>query len=71
MRVADVLLGLAGTKQHEVFDGIYAIRSIPPRPACGERIEVRGHPHFSEDALTVGINRRGSRSTTAKEGDAA
>jgi hypothetical protein len=35
--------GLAGTKQHEFFDGMYAIRStIPPRPACGERIEVRG-----------------------------
>ena len=35
--------GLAGTKQHEFFDGMYAIRgTIPPRPACGERIEVRG-----------------------------
>jgi hypothetical protein len=35
--------GLAGTKQHEFFDGMYAIRGIiPPRPACGERIEVRG-----------------------------
>jgi hypothetical protein len=43
MRVTDVLLGLGRTKQHEFFDGMYAIRgTIPPRPACGERIEVRG-----------------------------
>jgi hypothetical protein len=35
--------GFAGTKQHEFFDGMYAIRgTTPPRPACGERIEVRG-----------------------------
>jgi len=33
---------LVDTKQHEFFDGMYAIRgTIPPRPACGERIEVR------------------------------
>ena len=44
--------GLAGTKQHEFFDGMYAIRStIPPLPASGERIEVRGihKPLFGRD----------------------
>jgi hypothetical protein len=35
--------GLADTEQHEFFDSMYAIRgTIPPRPASGERIEVRG-----------------------------
>ena len=29
MRVADVLLGLAGTKQHGFFDGMYSIRLAP------------------------------------------
>jgi REP element-mobilizing transposase RayT len=42
----------------------------PPLPASGERIEVRGiRKLFSEEALTVRINRRGSRSSAAKEGD--
>jgi REP element-mobilizing transposase RayT len=42
----------------------------PPLPASGERIEVRGiRKPFSEEALTVRINRRGSRSIAAKEGD--
>jgi Transposase IS200 like len=42
----------------------------PPLPACGERIEVRGiRKPFSEEALPVRINRRGSRSIAAKEGD--
>ena len=44
----------------------------PPLPASGERIEVRGiRKPFSEEALTVRINRRGSRSIAAKEGDTA
>jgi len=42
----------------------------PPLPTSGERIEVRGiRKPFSEEALTVRINRRGSRSIAAKEGD--
>jgi REP element-mobilizing transposase RayT len=42
----------------------------PPLLASGERIEVRGiRKPFSEEALTVRINRRGSRSIAAKEGD--
>jgi hypothetical protein len=43
-----------------------------PRPANGERIEVRGIVNgFSEGELIVRINRCGSRSIAAKEGDAA
>ena len=42
----------------------------PPLLASGERIEARGiRKPFSEEALTVRINRRGSRSIAAKEGD--
>ncbi len=42
----------------------------PPLLASGERIEVRGiRKPFSEEVLTVRINRRGSRSIAAKEGD--
>jgi REP element-mobilizing transposase RayT len=42
----------------------------PPLPASGERIEVRGiRKPFLQDALTVRINRRGSRSIATKEGD--
>jgi hypothetical protein len=43
MRVADALLGFGRHEATRFFDGMYAIRgTIPPRPACGERIEVRG-----------------------------
>src|SRR6266481_2062484 len=45
--------GLAGTKQHEFFNGMYAIRgTFPPRPACGERIEVRGRAQSETRGLT-------------------
>jgi len=45
--------GLAGTKQHEFLDRMYAIRgTIPPRPACGERIEVRGRAQSETRDLT-------------------
>ena len=43
-----------------------------PRPDNGERIEVRVFVDgFSEDELIVRINRCGSRSVAAEEGDAA
>jgi hypothetical protein len=51
-------------------DSSAAASTPPPLPASGERIEVRGiRKPFSEEALTVRINRRGSRSIAAKEGD--
>ena len=45
--------GLAGTKKQDFFDGKYAIRgTVPPRPACGERIEVRGRAQSERQGLT-------------------
>ena len=41
MRVADVLLGLGRHEATRVFRR-YVRDTIPPRPANGERIEVRG-----------------------------
>ena len=53
MRVTDVLLGLGRHEGTRVFDGMYAIRgTIPPRPACGERIEVRGRAQSETRGLT-------------------
>ena len=71
MRVADALFGLGTYAATRFLDGAFAMRDIIlPRPACGERIEVRGFVNcFLQDELPGKINRCGLRSIAAKEGD--
>ncbi len=43
---------------------------VPPRPACGERTEVRGFLSvFSEVVLASKVSLREARSLVAKEGN--